>query len=60
MVETIDAKVSHTLRRSRERPHDLSGFQARLAAKMARHNFCLWLNAQLGRQNLALADFVDW
>jgi hypothetical protein len=44
----------------RERPHDLSGFQARLAAKMALHTFCIWLNAQLGRPRLAFTDLVDW
>jgi hypothetical protein len=38
----------------------LHGFQARLAAKLARHNFCIWLNGQLGRPNLAFADLVDW
>ena len=60
IVETVDDKVHHTFRRSRERPHDLSGFQARLAAKMALHNFCIWLNEQLGRPTLAFADLVDW
>jgi hypothetical protein len=60
IVETVYDKVHHTFRLSRERPHDLSGFQARLAAKMALHNFCVWLNEQLGRPNLAFADLVDW
>jgi hypothetical protein len=48
------------LRLDRERPHDLGEFQARLAAKMALHNFCLWFNEQLGRPQLAFADLVDW
>jgi Transposase DDE domain len=60
IVETVYDKVHHTFRLSRERPHDLGGFQARLAAKMALHNFCIWLNEQLGRPNLAFADLVDW
>ncbi len=60
IVETVYDKVHHTFRLSRERPHDLSGFQARLAAKMALHNFCIWLNEQLGRPNLAFGDLVDW
>jgi hypothetical protein len=30
-----------------------------LAAKMALHNFCLWLNGQLGRPDLAF-DLTDW
>ncbi|MCL4864201.1 MAG: transposase [Caldilineaceae bacterium] len=60
MVETVYDKLHHTFRLCRERPHELSGFQARLAAKMALHNFCLWLNVQLGRAPLAFADLLDW
>jgi 2-polyprenyl-6-methoxyphenol hydroxylase-like FAD-dependent oxidoreductase len=44
----------NTFRLARERPHALDGLQARLAAKVALHNFCLWLNVQLGREPLAL------
>jgi hypothetical protein len=29
-----------------------------LAAKIALHNFCIWLNVQLGRPGLAFADSV--
>jgi hypothetical protein len=60
IVETVSEKVHHSFRLSRERPHDLTGFQARLAAKMTLHNFCIWLNEQLGRPSLAFADLVDW
>ena len=60
IVETVYEKLWHTFRLDRERPHDLSGFQTRLAAKMARHNFCLWLHEQLGRPRLAFADLVNW
>ena len=60
MVETVYEKLHHTFRLDRERPHDLSGFQARLAAKIALHNFCIWLNEQLGRPRLAFTDLVDW
>jgi hypothetical protein len=60
IVETVYEKLAHTFRLDRERPHDLSGFQARLAAKMALHNFCMWLNAQLSRPQLAFTDLVDW
>jgi len=60
IVETVYEKLTHTFRLDRERPHDLSGFQARLAAKMALHNFCIWLNAQLGRPQLAFAALVNW
>src|SRR5215469_8192561 len=44
IVETVHDKLQHTFRLDRERPHALSGLQARLAAKMAVHNFCMWLN----------------
>ena len=60
IVETVDEKLWHTCRLDRERPHDLSGFQARVAAKMALHNFCMWFNGQLGRPLLAFTDLVDW
>jgi hypothetical protein len=60
IVETVYDKIHHTFGLSRERPHALTGFQARLAAKMALHNFCIWLNEQLGRPSLAFADLVDW
>ena len=60
MVETVYDKLHNTFRLSRERPHDLTGFQARLAAKTALHNFCIWLNVQLGRPPLAFADLLDW
>jgi hypothetical protein len=60
MGETVDEKLHHTFRLDRERPHELSGVQARLAAKSARHNFCLWLNEQLGRPRRAFTDLVDW
>jgi hypothetical protein len=60
IVETVYEKLWHTFRLDRERPHDLSGFQARLAAKIALHNFCIWLNEQLGRPRLAFTDLVDW
>lgn len=60
IVETVYDKVHHTFGLTCERPHALPGFQARLAAKMALHNFCIWLNEQLGRPSLAFADLVDW
>ena len=60
VVETVYARLFHTFRLEQERPHALEGFQARLAASMALHNFCIWLNRQLGRPNLAFADLIDW
>ena len=60
IIETIYDKLLNTFRLARERPHALDGLQARLAAKVALHNFCLWLNGQLGREPLAFADLLDW
>jgi hypothetical protein len=32
-----------------------------LAARVALHNFCIWLNEQLGRPRLAfVADLLEW
>lgn len=60
IVETVCEKLHHIFRLDRERPHQLPGFQTRLAAKAALHNFSIWLNGQLGRQPLAFADLLDW
>ncbi len=60
MVETVLDKLFHSFRLDRERPHALDGLQARLAAKIGLHNFCLWFNQQCARPNLAFADLVDW
>jgi hypothetical protein len=60
IVETVNEKLHYAFRLSRERPHALSGAQARVAAKAALHNFCIWLNRQLNRPGLAFADLVDW
>jgi hypothetical protein len=38
----------------------MMGFQARLAAKVALHNFCICLNLQLDRSPLAFAELIDW
>ncbi len=60
IIETTYDKLLNTFRLARERPHALDGFQARLAAKVALHNFCIWLNGQLGREPLAFAELLDW
>jgi len=60
IVETVHEKLQHTCRLDRERPHELSGLQARLVAKIALHNFCIWVNDQRGWPRLAFADLVDW
>lgn len=60
LVETVYHKLQYTFRLARARPHDLTGLQARLAAKVALHNVCIWLNTQHGRPLLAFADLMDW
>jgi hypothetical protein len=60
IIETVNDKLLNTLRLARERPHALDGFQARLAAKVGLHNFCIWLNGILERTPLAFADLIDW
>jgi hypothetical protein len=60
IIETVYDKLMSFFRLDRERPHDLTGFQANLAAKVALHNFCIWLNKRLGRAPLAFAELLDW
>jgi hypothetical protein len=60
VIESVNTKLLHTFRLERERPHELGGFHTRLAAKVALHNFCCWLNRQLGRPTLAFADLLAW
>jgi len=60
IIETVNDKLLNTFRLARERPHDLTGFQARLAAKVSLHNFCIWFNLHLGRPPLAFADLLEW
>ncbi|HZR44338.1 MAG TPA: transposase, partial [Ktedonobacteraceae bacterium] len=60
IIETVNDKLLNTFRLARERPHEVTGFQARLAAKVALHNVCLWFNLQLGRPPLAFAELLAW
>jgi Transposase DDE domain len=60
IVETVIGRLEGAFRLERERPHTLDGFLARLAAKMALHNVCLWLNRQRGQPALALAALFGW
>lgn len=60
IVETVHARLLHDFGLARERPHTLSGLQARLGAKAALHNICIWLNQQAQRPNLAFADLIAW
>jgi hypothetical protein len=58
IVESVYDKLLNTFGLHRERPHQLSGLRARLAARLALHNFCIRLNDQLGRTLLAFADLL--
>jgi hypothetical protein len=58
VVETVFDRLQTTFRLERERPHALDGFLTRLAAKLALHNVCLWLNRQHGQPDLA--DVLGW
>jgi hypothetical protein len=60
VVETVHEKLLTYFRLEHERPHQLTGFRARLAASCALHNLSVWLNVQLGRPKLAFAELVDW
>jgi hypothetical protein len=60
IVESVYDKLFNTFGLWRERPHELQGLRARLAARVALHNFCIWLNKQLGRPLLSFADLLGW
>jgi hypothetical protein len=60
IVETVYDKLFNTFGLRRERPHELRGLRGRLAARVALHNFCIWLNEQLGRPRLKFADLLGW
>jgi hypothetical protein len=59
IIKTVFGKLLVSFGLERERPHCLEGFVARLAVRVGLHNFCIWLNRQLGRADLAFADLVD-
>ena len=60
IVETVFGRLHHDFGLERERPHQLDGFQTRLAARVILHNFCIRLNRQLGRPNMAFASLLGW
>jgi hypothetical protein len=60
IVETVYEKLHNTFGLRRERPHDMSGLRARLAARVGLHNFCIWLNEQLDRPGLSFAGLLEW
>lgn len=60
IIETTHTKLVHPFRLDTDRPHSLDGFATRLAAKMALHNVCCYLNRQLGRPTLAFDYLFEW
>ena len=42
IVESVYDKLFNAFGLWRERPHELEGLRARLAARVALHNFCIW------------------
>jgi hypothetical protein len=60
IVESVYDKLFNTFGLYRERPHEMRGLRARLAARIGLHNFCIWLNERLGRPRLAFADLLGW
>jgi hypothetical protein len=60
VVESVSGKLHHTFGLDYERPHHLTGFQVRLLAKVALHNFCITCNWNRGRPPLAFADLLGW
>lgn len=60
LVETVIDRLLSSFRLAQERPHTFAGFDARLAAKMALHNFCLWFNIQRGQPPLTIATVLGW
>jgi len=60
IVETVYEKLFNTFGLWKERPHEIGGLRARLAARVALHNFCIYLNDELGRPRLSFADLMGW
>lgn len=60
IIETVMDRLLNSFRLGRERPHQLDGLQARVAAAIGLHNACLWLNQRAQRPPLAFANLIDW
>jgi hypothetical protein len=60
IVEGVYDKLLNAFGLHRGRPHETSGARARLAARVALRNFCVWLNDRPGRPWLAFADLLGW
>lgn len=60
VIETVQDRLLSAFRLADERPHDLTGIHARLAAKVALHNAVIWLNRKYGHPDLAIAEVLGW
>jgi hypothetical protein len=60
VIETVNDRLLAAFGLERERPHDLGGLLARLAATIGLHNACCRINRRLGRGPLQVADLLDW
>lgn len=60
LIESCFDKLFNFCRLGNHRPHEITGFQANLAASIALHNFCVFLNRQFARPALSFADLLDW
>jgi hypothetical protein len=60
IVESVYDKLFNSFGLHCERPHDMAGLRARLARRVALHNFSIWLNERLGGPRLTFADLLDW
>jgi hypothetical protein len=60
IIESVNGKLVQLFRLDKDRPHAIDGFAARLAAKVALHNACCWLNRRLGRPALAFTGLLGW
>ena len=60
IVEGVYDELFNTFGPWRERAREPSGLRARLVARVALHNFCNWLNEQVGRSRLAFGGLLGW
>jgi hypothetical protein len=59
-IESIVLRLLDWFRLGSERPHQLAGLLARLAAKGALNNFCILYNLRHDRPPLKIADILEW
>lgn len=60
IIETVFQRLHQPLRLDRERPHTLQGLHARVAAKIALHNWLIAWNRQCARPDLTVVGVIGW